>query len=294
MDDLIKWLCGLEHKAGDFYSSASNHFKDNEKLSQFLSQLAKDEAWHLQIMENLAELVYSGKAMAKSAFLMDSATASKIEDPFSINDKRLSTGTLTVADMLECIASTEFSEWNDIFLYVIESLRKESRECQSIAAKMQAHKKSIEQFIHSMPEDGKYSDMLRRLPMVWTETILIVDNEPSVLKFLSALLEDDYLVQTAENGQVALDKVRKRYYDIILTDSRMPVMNGIDFYKQATAEIADIGRRFVFFSGSSDDQHLAFLRQNNIPCLPKPAPLKDILETVRCILSKRMEKGLIC
>ena len=61
------------------------------------------------------------------------------------------------------------------------------------------------------------------------ETILIVDDEKNYLLVLSAVLEDEgYEVLTALNGPEALKIQKRSDLDLILTDMKMPGMNGIE------------------------------------------------------------------
>ena len=59
--------------------------------------------------------------------------------------------------------------------------------------------------------------------------ILVVDDEPDILEFLSYNLEKEgFLVETAENGKQALEKAKKNQPDIVLLDVMMPEMDGIE------------------------------------------------------------------
>lgn len=59
--------------------------------------------------------------------------------------------------------------------------------------------------------------------------ILVVDDEPDILEFLSYNLEKEgFLVETAENGKQALEKAKKNHPDIVLLDVMMPEMDGIE------------------------------------------------------------------
>lgn len=65
-------------------------------------------------------------------------------------------------------------------------------------------------------------------------TILAVDDEPHVLKILRSHLEGaNYSVLTATNGKEALDALRKQPdVDLILLDSMMPEMDGLDTLRE--------------------------------------------------------------
>ncbi len=62
--------------------------------------------------------------------------------------------------------------------------------------------------------------------------ILIVDDEPYNRILLKTILEKNHIkTKEAENGRDAIDKLKKDNFDLILMDSRMPIMNGIDATK---------------------------------------------------------------
>ncbi len=58
-------------------------------------------------------------------------------------------------------------------------------------------------------------------------TVLVVEDEHYVRESLTAYLDDiGYRVLTAENGRSGLELFRSRRPDIVMTDLRMPVMDG--------------------------------------------------------------------
>ena len=66
-----------------------------------------------------------------------------------------------------------------------------------------------------------------------TLRFLVVDDSPSILKVLGrALTNKKYLVETADDGSIALNLLREGYdshrYDVVLMDFQMPVMDGIE------------------------------------------------------------------
>jgi two-component system response regulator PilR (NtrC family) len=61
------------------------------------------------------------------------------------------------------------------------------------------------------------------------EKILVVDDERSMRELLELVLKrEGYSVHTAENGTRALDLIRQNLYDLIISDVKMPDINGID------------------------------------------------------------------
>lgn len=63
--------------------------------------------------------------------------------------------------------------------------------------------------------------------------ILVVDDEENARMALSKILtREGYDVTAAENGSEALNYLRERDVELIITDMNMPVMNGISFLRE--------------------------------------------------------------
>ena len=60
--------------------------------------------------------------------------------------------------------------------------------------------------------------------------IIVVEDEPTALNHVCMILERKcpqyQVIGTAENGQEALDMIQKEPPDVLLTDVKMPVMDG--------------------------------------------------------------------
>ena len=68
-------------------------------------------------------------------------------------------------------------------------------------------------------------------------TILVVDDEESILQSVTDILEDEgFQVKTAENGEVALSVIREAMPDIVLLDIWMPGMDGIEVLRRSKEE----------------------------------------------------------
>lgn len=78
------------------------------------------------------------------------------------------------------------------------------------------------------------TDAFEQLAMIKGARILLVEDNELNQEVATELLRDaGFIVELAENGQIALDKVRAGAYDIVLMDMQMPVMDGVT----ATLEI---------------------------------------------------------
>ncbi len=59
-------------------------------------------------------------------------------------------------------------------------------------------------------------------------SILVIDDKDSMRKMMSqTLLEEGYLVETAANGPDGMEKIRSKQYDLVITDLKMPDMDGL-------------------------------------------------------------------
>ena len=68
--------------------------------------------------------------------------------------------------------------------------------------------------------------------------ILVADDELINREILRSILQDDYELIFAENGQVALEKIRenRETLSLVLLDLMMPVLSGIEVLKQAKVD----------------------------------------------------------
>ena len=72
-------------------------------------------------------------------------------------------------------------------------------------------------------------------PMPDKRTILIVDDEKNTREGLRLAFEDDYRILLAEDAFRAMELLKENNVDLILTDMRMPGMDGLDFIRHVTA-----------------------------------------------------------
>lgn len=117
--------------------------------------------------------------------------------------------------------------------------------------------------------------------------ILVVDDETVIRQSFQDQLEDiGYRVLTAENGQVAIDLITQSRPDLVLTDLRMPVMNGLDLIRHCQQVSPDLPIIVISGAGIIGDAIQA-LRLGAYDYLIKPVAGQDILEhTIEQALEK--------
>jgi two-component system response regulator HydG len=63
--------------------------------------------------------------------------------------------------------------------------------------------------------------------------VLVVDDEPNMRKTLSAILRDEgYDVQTADDGERAVELCQQHLFDVVLMDVRMPKLDGVEAFRR--------------------------------------------------------------
>ena len=86
--------------------------------------------------------------------------------------------------------------------------------------------------------------------MAHRHTILVVDDEPDVVKSVQDLLRLEYRVLGATRARQAIDIMRDNEVHVVMTDQRMPEMTGVQFLKEIRREHPDTVR--LLFTGYAD------------------------------------------
>src|SRR5437667_82974 len=117
--------------------------------------------------------------------------------------------------------------------------------------------------------------------------VLVVDDDSAVATLLAEILTiDGHQVQTALNAATALEHLDERSYDLVISDMRMPVLDGPGFYREV--ELRHSGRRppFVFVTGDIlGADSLKFLEKTKVPCLTKPFAPGDVRRAIHLALA---------
>jgi len=112
--------------------------------------------------------------------------------------------------------------------------------------------------------------------------LLLVDDEPNILKALKRLLRrDGYTILLADSGTEALQILELEPVNVIVSDHRMPVMTGIEFLAKVKQTYPDITR--IVLSGFSDlDTITEAINEGNIyKFLAKPWDDTQIRTTIQ-------------
>jgi two-component system, sensor histidine kinase and response regulator len=122
-------------------------------------------------------------------------------------------------------------------------------------------------------------------------TILVVEDDPSMLEIISFLLEDEgYQVMRSNNGHAGLSAMEGRRPNLIISDVMMPGMNGFDFYERVRnrAEWAQIPFIFLTAKGQRTDVRRG-MGLGADDYLTKPFEPNDLLSAVKVRLARAAE-----
>jgi two-component system NtrC family sensor kinase len=113
-------------------------------------------------------------------------------------------------------------------------------------------------------------------------SILVVDDEPVIIDLMLDILRiSGHRVDTAANGGEACRKVKSGPYDLVITDVRMPEMNGIELYRNIIDLRPEMKGRVIFVTGDLiDPEILEFLGEINAKTLAKPLDINDVTRAV--------------
>ncbi|SEM28965.1 two-component system, response regulator YesN [Butyrivibrio sp. ob235] len=122
--------------------------------------------------------------------------------------------------------------------------------------------------------------------------LLLVDDEPFILQGLKVLLnyeDEGYEVYTASNGQDALDLIKTTNIDLIISDIKMPEMDGLELLANVRERYPDI--YFVILSGYAEFSYAQkALHYDCAEYILKPVEKDAILKVLRKVAASKADK----
>jgi two-component system NtrC family sensor kinase len=115
--------------------------------------------------------------------------------------------------------------------------------------------------------------------------LLLVDDEDNILRVLRDALGESFEVVCAANGREAVGRLAEGAFDAVVTDIKMPHMDGMQLFGWIETNRPQLASRVVFTTGNTIDAETgAFLKAQRNPYLTKPFNLSRLLATLEHVL----------
>ena len=117
--------------------------------------------------------------------------------------------------------------------------------------------------------------------------ILVVEDEPDTQEMLATLLKlDGHRVETADSGQEALNLLAGRSYDVILSNIRMPGMDGSELYRRIEQRWPHLAPRVVFVTAEGSTGLQAQYGGAPVPLLAKPYTVERLRQVIARVVEQ--------
>ena len=120
--------------------------------------------------------------------------------------------------------------------------------------------------------------------------VLVVDDELTIVDILYQVLKSDgFRVDTALSGTIALKKLEKERYDLIISDLKMPGMSGQELYDRVRCLDEALSRRIIFSTGDVvSSETRSFLERSGNMYLQKPFEIEAMRQAVVATIQAAM------
>jgi CheY-like chemotaxis protein len=282
--DIVEWIKGTEERLSVLYARAAAACRDDPSFSAFLRGLSQDEESHAKFMSLASVQLHDLRNRPPLDILLDGQTRSTVDSLLGRFEHLLAGPAVPKRSVIEYVARAEASELNPIFLYIAEEYRTAGREGEHMTGEIQRHLLRIQDFLDDLPRELKPSVDVSTLPRVGEDRFLVVEDYGPLRRLMASLLARRGAVDTASQGHEGLGRLREHFHDGIVTDVRMPGMDGLEFYRRAIEYDGRLKGRFLFCAGDLSPANENHLREHNLPFLQKPFGLGQFQDAMDGIL----------
>ena len=126
--------------------------------------------------------------------------------------------------------------------------------------------------------------------MTETAVILVVDDEENAREGLSKILsKEGHNVETASNGREAIESIRKTSFDLVITDMRMPQMDGFEVLREIKRLDQNIGVIMITAFGEVES-YLEAMNLGAFEYINKPVRVNELKRVIAKVLEERRRK----
>lgn len=119
-------------------------------------------------------------------------------------------------------------------------------------------------------------------------TLLLVEDNESMLAFISERLRESFTVETAKNGAEAIEVLKSSHIDLIISDIMMPVMNGYQLCREIKSDIELSHIPVIFLTAKNDlESKINGLKYGAEAYVEKPFSFDYLKEQILSLLNNR-------
>ncbi|MDJ0851633.1 MAG: response regulator [Myxococcota bacterium] len=121
-------------------------------------------------------------------------------------------------------------------------------------------------------------------------SVLAVDDEPAATRILRLQLENaGYEVETAGDGLAALERLRERAFDVLVTDLEMPRMDGYELCQAIRDDLPERDPLIFILTGHPGAAKRRMAGLEDVELFEKPASLRALIVRIGEKLAERGE-----
>jgi len=109
-------------------------------------------------------------------------------------------------------------------------------------------------------------------------TLLLIDDNPAIRQMLDSLFSSTHECQTADRAEQALEYLKYRKFDVVITDVSMPGLGGVEVLQRIKSEHE--GTQVIVISGRPDEYRDKVLEMGAFAFYGKPFSLTEIEASV--------------
>ena len=133
---------------------------------------------------------------------------------------------------------------------------------------------------------------LPAIPRPDVRRVLVVDDEPPILQLCTEVLGSrGFDVRGIADGEAAIALLRRKAFDVVLCDLRMPGTDGREIYAFLQRNAPELLPRLIFMSGDTlSRETISFIEETHAPCLQKPFSLSDLLAAIDTVIEEHARR----
>ncbi len=116
--------------------------------------------------------------------------------------------------------------------------------------------------------------------------MMVIDDEEEILEVVGRILERmGHQVVAVDSAEMALDKIEREHYDLVICDVRMPGIGGQGLYQRVRSGHPDLAKRIIFTTGDTVSHTTrSFLENVGTPYLSKPFMIEDLHRAIEEVM----------